>query len=279
MRPQPVFSSDAIEIFESEPRVLDLRLGEVLGFDRPRDIRKIIERHAEALENLGRVCATVAQTSEHGGRPATAYYLTEEQCVYICAKSETPRAVAVTLEVVRAFVAMRRAAEKPTREIGADLKARMDLVRDARMNFGVTAARQVWAKLGLPALTAKDGSSDPVAADYWRGALRHLLLTPPGDARISFVEILREALQTEDPDRRDLASKWLGQRGVSTEALVDDILFISNSSEWADNHFNRTPWAAGWRVALRAAPGVRRVSGISIPIAVIRDFLTTEARS
>jgi hypothetical protein len=35
------------------PRILDLRFAETLGFERPRDIRKLIERNEHELERYG----------------------------------------------------------------------------------------------------------------------------------------------------------------------------------------------------------------------------------
>ncbi|MGF7178285.1 hypothetical protein [Azospirillum doebereinerae] len=89
-----------------EPRILDLRLAEVLGFAQVRDIRKLIERHREVLERLGEVCATVAQTSRKGGRPATEFWLTKKQAVYLCTKAETERAITVTIQIVELFDAV-----------------------------------------------------------------------------------------------------------------------------------------------------------------------------
>lgn len=48
-----------------EPRIADLRLAEALGFAQPRDVRKLIERHREALERFGeaRAVAPAARSS------------------------------------------------------------------------------------------------------------------------------------------------------------------------------------------------------------------------
>lgn len=86
-----------------EPRIMDIRLAEFLGFERPRTIRQLIERHKEALEQLGGVCCTVAQTSAKGGRPATVYHLNKKQCVFICTKSETAAATEKTIEVIEVY--------------------------------------------------------------------------------------------------------------------------------------------------------------------------------
>lgn len=47
--------SDIDTTISGEPRVLDLRLAEVLGFSQVRDIRKLIERHREVLERFREV--------------------------------------------------------------------------------------------------------------------------------------------------------------------------------------------------------------------------------
>jgi hypothetical protein len=53
----------------TEPRFHDLRVAERLGFTRPRNIRKLIERNLPDLGGYGEVCSMVEQTSEQGGRP------------------------------------------------------------------------------------------------------------------------------------------------------------------------------------------------------------------
>lgn len=90
---------------DGELRIEDVQLGRLLNFAQPRDIRKIIVRHAEPLNRFGALCATVAQTL---GRPATVYFLNEHQALYICTKSETANAIEITIKLVEAFVAHRR---------------------------------------------------------------------------------------------------------------------------------------------------------------------------
>ena len=58
-----------------EPRILDVRLAKALGFNRPVDIRPLIDRHKEALERFGELFRTVRKTK---GRPATETYLNEK---------------------------------------------------------------------------------------------------------------------------------------------------------------------------------------------------------
>ena len=90
-----------------EPRVRDTDLGERLGYDRPRDVRKLIERMeiAEKLKDVHR-CATVAR----GAAPEvlTEYWLTEAQALKVAAKSETDVADALLDEMIRVFMLARR---------------------------------------------------------------------------------------------------------------------------------------------------------------------------
>lgn len=90
---------------DTVPRILDTDLAERLEYSDPVQIRKLIDRHRETLEKLAsvRVTATVAGTS--GGRPGRANYLTDEQAAYIAAKSDMPKATAITIAMVKVFVA------------------------------------------------------------------------------------------------------------------------------------------------------------------------------
>jgi hypothetical protein len=91
-----------------EPRVLDLKISERLGFWRDLDIRKIIKRNDVELSRYG-VLATVAKTSgEKGGRPTTEYYLNEAQALLICMKSDTEKAADVREQIIKVFMAYRR---------------------------------------------------------------------------------------------------------------------------------------------------------------------------
>lgn len=98
----------AVTVLDDEPRVRDLDLAERLGFDRPRDIRKLIERHKAEIDSYG-VCATVAQTSgPRGGRPTTEFYLNEEQSLMLATVSNAPAAPLVRRALIKTFVALRR---------------------------------------------------------------------------------------------------------------------------------------------------------------------------
>lgn len=97
--------SDIDTTISGEPRILDIRLAEALGYERPADIRPMIERHVEALERLGGIIRTVRKNVGRG-RPANECWLTKRQAIYIAAKSETDRAVEITIQVVEVFDAV-----------------------------------------------------------------------------------------------------------------------------------------------------------------------------
>lgn len=93
---------------EGIPRVRDLDLAERLGFARPRDARKLIERNRAEFDAMG-ICATVAQNHGGGrGRPGTEYWLNEEQSLLLAVLSDAPNAPAVRSMLIKVFVAWRR---------------------------------------------------------------------------------------------------------------------------------------------------------------------------
>lgn len=94
-----------------EPRIQDLHLANQLGFDRPRDIRKIIKRNEAKLLSFGG-CATVARVVE--GNETTEFYLNQRQAIFVCMKSETERAFDVQVEIVRVFDAYLNGDLKPS---------------------------------------------------------------------------------------------------------------------------------------------------------------------
>lgn len=77
----------------NEPRVLDTDLAERLGMKNPRKIRTdLIKVNLTELERYGELWSERLQT---GGRPATAYYLNEEQALLVCILSKTENAALV----------------------------------------------------------------------------------------------------------------------------------------------------------------------------------------
>ena len=76
----------AIATVDGEPRILDIDLARSLGFDRPRDIRKIIAQYKANLLEFG-VCFTVGQIHHGPGRLSIEYWLNKQQALSITAKS------------------------------------------------------------------------------------------------------------------------------------------------------------------------------------------------
>ncbi|MFZ5749058.1 MAG: hypothetical protein ACOY45_15545 [Pseudomonadota bacterium] len=102
--------SDVREI-EGEPRVLDLLIGERLGFGRPRDVRKIIQPRLGELARYGEVSRRIVAkplAGSKGWRPQYGYHLNEAQALLVCMFSETPAAADVREQLIRVFMAYQR---------------------------------------------------------------------------------------------------------------------------------------------------------------------------
>lgn len=112
-----VISVADLTVQTGEPRIHDLRLAEGLGFADHHMIRLLIRRHMEALRQFGEVSVTQRKPGPRGGRPGTDYHLNKRQVLYITAKSDTPRAAEITVQMVEVFdaYASGRAAELQAR--------------------------------------------------------------------------------------------------------------------------------------------------------------------
>lgn len=110
---------------DGEPRARDLDIAERLGFDRPRDIRKLIERNLAEIESFG-TCAIVARVVR--GNPVSEYWLTEEQALLVSSRSDAENAAAVRRMLIKVFVAWRRGQLVPTALTPAEM-----LLEQARM--------------------------------------------------------------------------------------------------------------------------------------------------
>lgn len=89
---------------DDEPRILDVMLGERLGFSRPRAIRQIIERNTAELSGYG-VSAT--RRGAYRGKEFTEYFLNEPQALLICMWSNTAQAAAVRKMLIDVFIEYR----------------------------------------------------------------------------------------------------------------------------------------------------------------------------
>lgn len=99
------------------PRVRDLDLGERLGFSRPRDFRKLVERlRRDGIINDIQCRATVARhkVGDRGGfQEVVEYHLDERSALLAIVKSETPKAVEITSQVIDVYLAVRASSARP----------------------------------------------------------------------------------------------------------------------------------------------------------------------
>ncbi|MFN7010035.1 MAG: hypothetical protein ACK4PN_08380 [Allorhizobium sp.] len=173
-----------ISVFNGEPAILDLRLAEILGYEKTYNIRELIKRNIDELLQYGQVCSTVEQTDSadegvfptvgktsakgdgvfrtvrktpsKGGRPGTAYHLNEHQAMTVAVLSKTDNAAHVRKELITVFLAYRNGTLlAPPRP--ADMPAPVDemtrklaMVTEARMTHGPAFAAALWRQLGLP---------------------------------------------------------------------------------------------------------------------------------
>jgi hypothetical protein len=139
---------------EGEPRIRDLDLAARLGFAQERDIRKLIARHRGALCALGPIVERQEVVGK-GQRVATAY-LNRKQAIFMTARSDTPIATDITIEIVERFDAYEKgllAAPATARINTAALNAVNDTVRELRRCQGPRAAAKalpsIYAMVGL----------------------------------------------------------------------------------------------------------------------------------
>lgn len=96
-----------IQLVDSEPRVSDIDIAERLGYAHPRQIRELIVRNADELETYASLSCGTTKPGPRGGRPATVYFLTEEQALCLCALARTPIASQVRKTLIEAYKAWR----------------------------------------------------------------------------------------------------------------------------------------------------------------------------
>jgi hypothetical protein len=96
--------------FEGEPRVHDLRLADVLGYQGAKEVRQTIRRHRDELLMHGVLAQSEAKPlrGSTGGRPERAFMLNEPQALLVCMFSRTERAAQVRNQIIQVFLAYRR---------------------------------------------------------------------------------------------------------------------------------------------------------------------------
>lgn len=112
----------SLAIENNEPRVRDLDLAERLGYAQPRDIRKLVKTYQKSGDlSQDDVRAVVARTRVGiAERNVTEFWLSEAAALFIVTKSETKNAIALTKEMIRVFMLVRRGMieTQPSPELG-----------------------------------------------------------------------------------------------------------------------------------------------------------------
>jgi P63C domain len=97
---------------DGELRISDAEMADRLGYSTVKDFRSLVRRHAKTLNKFN-VLRAVQHRNEMGGRPSFEYFLTEQQAIFVVAKSEMPKAIDITVAIVKAFVAFKRTQINP----------------------------------------------------------------------------------------------------------------------------------------------------------------------
>ena len=121
---------------EAEPRLRDTDLAERLGYDKPRSIRKLIERNRPEIEQFGAIQtrSTVERVAREGRGTveieAVEFWLTFDQAMLVAVLSRTERASDVRVALVSlASKVRRRELASATPSAGLSLEAARELGR------------------------------------------------------------------------------------------------------------------------------------------------------
>lgn len=203
-----------IRDFDGEPRMRDMDIAEALEFERPRDVRKIIDRNMDDLLSFG-ICATMALIHPGAGRPGTEYWLNEEQALFLCTRSEAKGAVALTKQMVMVFAAWRNGRLDPPRHGGASIDAMremslreaelwLSMVRETRILAGPVPALRLWSQSPLPPIDADPDTGDVMEVDEIRAFLAaRCIVTGRADDFVSARDLI------------DALNHWLVSQGLS----------------------------------------------------------------
>lgn len=133
-----------LAVTDGEPRMRDLDIGTKIGLAQPRDIRKLIKRYIKSGDLQGvDVRATVARTQMPTGgfreTPVDEFWLTEEQALFLVAKSETAAANKLTREVIHVFTLARKGLLVPA-AVDPALVARLSALEASQAQTAATLA-------------------------------------------------------------------------------------------------------------------------------------------
>lgn len=149
-----------------EPCVRDARLGEVLGFSRPRDLRQLINANLQELTDHGLARRVAAPIQSGKGRVqfVDEYWLNEAQALLVCMFARTEKAAAVRKQVIDVFLAWRRgelASPDTTVAVLRRIEARLDALESAGLRLDAVAQEPRGVALALT-----------YAVDIWAGQVR-----------------------------------------------------------------------------------------------------------
>lgn len=225
------------------PRTRDLDLAAWLGFERPRNIRKLIRR----MESEGKLSdidwrSTVGRQSTGNGASrefsVTEAWLTREQALLIATQSDTPRAWAVVQVMARVFDAVLEMLRTPARgpDLG-DLRAMLAEAVDRateplRRELADLRERSAPSLLGesIGRATARESIAKPVRALAGRLVLLDPVFSRKQHIGRLYIE-LREAigvslaprLEDLDGDKLKAARRWIRARSRGLDLREDAI--------------------------------------------------------
>jgi hypothetical protein len=91
-----------------EPRVKDIRLGEILGFGKPINVRKLVRRHTKEIERHGENISILEKfDGQQSGPASNVYFLNEAQALVVCMHAQTKEAIEVRTQIIEVFLAYR----------------------------------------------------------------------------------------------------------------------------------------------------------------------------
>lgn len=108
-----------------EPEIPDTALAERLGMEQ-HHLRELSARHEKAGNIAPRVYRTVRET---GGRPGLQRFYCEADALFLVTRSETPKAVALTREMIAVYMAVRRGLIPPPARPQVDPAVMLTILR------------------------------------------------------------------------------------------------------------------------------------------------------
>ncbi len=172
---------------DEEPRALDIAIGEVVGLSRPRDVRRAIRTSLRTGLLQEKDCRALGARRKIGviSGEVTEYWLTEMGARLLATQLNSPRAVAMTREMVEWFVEARRQLCDPSALIAAPIIDSGPRIGDSpegraevRRRCEVTAracGSTLRAVLGFVRRMARTSSPYFATDMYWRTCLLPML--------------------------------------------------------------------------------------------------------